>query len=79
MLAVLVDAGLVAVPVEVHAGGLEDAPGGLGQLGAGAVAGDEGHVVRHGSLSGGCAFAGRERAMLPAVSRPATRRFGERR
>ena len=33
--------------LKVDAGGLEHAPGGLGQLGAGAVAGDEGHVVRH--------------------------------
>ena len=56
--AVLVDAGLVAVPVEVDAGGLEDAAGGLGQLGAGAVSGDEGHVVRHGCLSGVSVRAG---------------------
>ena len=33
--------------LKCDARGLEDAPGGLGQLGAGAVAGDEGHVVRH--------------------------------
>ena len=47
VLAVLVDPRLVAVPVEGDAGGLEHAPRGLGQLRARAVAGDEGHVVRH--------------------------------
>ena len=84
VLAVLVDAGLVAVPVEVDAGGLEDAPGGLGQLGAGAVSGDEGHVVRHRCLSG-WSRPSREPAMLPVGLASQRRRaeflqpFGQRR
>ena len=45
-----VGAGVLDVPVELDAGRLEDAAGRLGQLGPGAVAGDQGHAVRsHGA------------------------------
>ena len=43
-----VGAGLAHVPVELDAGRLEHAPRRLGQLGPGAVAGDQDHAVRHG-------------------------------
>ena len=39
---------LLQVPVELDAGRLETPAGGLGQLGAGAVARDQGDFVRHG-------------------------------
>ena len=42
-----VDAGLLHVPVERDTGRLENAARRLRQLGAGAVAGDESHAVRH--------------------------------
>ena len=42
-----VAAGVLDVPLELDARRLEDPPGRLGQLGAGAVAGDEGHAMRH--------------------------------
>ena len=42
-----VDAGLLDVPVERDAGRLEHAARRLGQLGPGAVAGDQGDGVRH--------------------------------
>jgi hypothetical protein len=45
LLLVDVDPGVLEVPVELDAGGLEDAPSGLGELGPGAVARDEGHAV----------------------------------
>src|SRR5581483_11324224 len=41
------DAGLADVPFEVHAGRFENPARGLRELGAGAVAGDEGDAVRH--------------------------------
>ena len=44
-----VGAGVLDVPVELDAGRLEDAAGRLGQLGARAVAGDQGDAVRHGA------------------------------
>jgi len=43
-----VGARILHVPVELDAGGLEDAPGGLRQLGAGSVAGDQYDSVCHG-------------------------------
>ena len=43
-----VGAGVLDVPVELDAGRLEHAAGRLGQLGAGAVAGDQGDSVGHG-------------------------------
>ncbi len=46
-----VGAGLADVPVEVDAGRLEDAPGGLGELRTGPVAGDEDYAMRHGPHS----------------------------
>jgi len=49
LLGVDVLAGGLLVPVELHPGRLEHAPGRLDELGAGAVAGDEGHGVRHGA------------------------------
>ena len=39
--------GLADIPVELHAGRLEHAAGRLGQLGPGAVAGDQDHAVGH--------------------------------
>ena len=47
---VLVDPGLLAVPLELHAGRLEHSPRGLGELGSGSVAGDEGDFVGHVDL-----------------------------
>ena len=44
-----VGAGVPDVPVELDAGRLEHAASRLGELGAGAVAGDEGDPVRHGA------------------------------
>ena len=44
-----VGARLLDAPVEVDAGRFEHASRGLGQLGAGAVAGDENDAVRHGA------------------------------
>ena len=44
-----VGAGLLHVPVELDAGRLEDAACRLGELGPGAVAGDEDYAVRHGA------------------------------
>ena len=44
-----VDAGVLEVPVELDAGGLEHAPGRLRELGPGAVARDEGDSVCQGS------------------------------
>ena len=49
LLGVDVLAGGLLVPVELDPGGLDHAPGRLDELGAGAVAGDEGHGVRHGA------------------------------
>ena len=40
-------AGFLRVPVELHPGGLEDADGGRGDLGANAIAGNEGDCVGH--------------------------------
>ena len=51
LLLVDVDAGVLEVPVELDAGGLEHAPGRLGELGPGAVARDEGHAVCQTVLS----------------------------
>ena len=45
LLLVDVDPGVLEVPVELDAGGLEHAPSRLGKLGPGAVARDEGHAV----------------------------------
>ena len=42
-----VGAGLLHVPVELDPRRLEDAAGRLGELGAGAVAGNQGHAMRH--------------------------------
>ena len=42
-----VDAGLLDLPLDVDAGGLDAELGGLGQLGADAVAGDQGHFMGH--------------------------------
>ena len=47
LLGVDVLAGGLLVPLELDPGGLQHAPGRLGELGAGAVAGDEGDFVRH--------------------------------
>ena len=44
-----VRAGLLHVPVELDAGRLEHAARRFGQLGADAVAGNEGHCVGHGA------------------------------
>ena len=43
-----VEAGFAVLEVEGDAGGLEDADGGVHDLGADAVAGDNGDAVRHG-------------------------------
>ena len=47
LLGVDVLAGGVLVPLELHAGGLQHAPRGVDQLRAGAVAGDQRHLVGH--------------------------------
>ena len=59
-----VDAGLLDVPLEAHPGRVEDALRGVGDLGAGAVAGDEGDAVCHGSdsFNGRSLTSGRRRA-----------------
>ena len=44
-------AGVLDLPLERHARGVEDAPGGLRQLGPDAVAGDQGDRVGHGGNS----------------------------
>ena len=44
-----VRAGFLDVPLELDARGFEDAPRRFGQLGADAVAGNEGHGVGHGA------------------------------
>ena len=42
-----VDARLLHVPVDLHAGGVDASPGGLGQFGSHAVAGDQRHFISH--------------------------------
>ena len=64
-----VGARLLDVPVELDAGGLEHAARRLGELGAGAVAGDQGHAMRHTAADCMRAVAG-----PPVRYRPATRR-----
>src|SRR5204862_5026816 len=51
LLGIDVLAGGLLVPLELHPGRLQHAPGGIGNLGAGAVAGYEGDFVRHGRAS----------------------------
>ena len=54
-----VAARVLDVPVELDAGRLEDAPSRLGQLRAGAVAGDQRHSVRHAAATLPIDFRGR--------------------
>ena len=46
-----VEPGLPALPLDRHTGGFDDRDQGVGELGPGAVAGDQGHAVGHGAPS----------------------------
>jgi hypothetical protein len=50
-------AGLDLLPLELHTGGVEDAPGCLRQLRSDAVAGDQRHSMGHGRILAGAAPA----------------------
>ena len=46
-----IDAGLLHVPIDFHAGGIDAHAGGLGQFGSGAIASNQGNFVSHRASS----------------------------
>ena len=82
-----VEAGLPALPLDGHAGGLDHRDEGVGELGPGAVAGDQGHAVGHGAPSlvtnarrdGGSSRRRRPRRRTPTLHRGGRSFDGRRR